>query len=91
MEDINTYDVLQLAGLLERAWAERDAALSDVERQSWDLIETMILHEPTVQSLTCQLRKSAGFSRKGSFRMAVKVMLTYVEEIKVNDRARVGV
>jgi len=89
MDDIDTYDIQLLAGFLERAWAGRDAALSDFERQSWDMIETMILNEPTVKSLTSKLQTSVRSCHKGSFRLAVRVMLTYMEEVKISYLARV--
>lgn len=83
-------DVLHLADLLERVWQERSIAASLVERQSWDVVEGMVLHANTITELESKLRTCISFAAKGGYRRVLRLALTHMEETILNTSACVG-
>ena len=73
-------DVLHLADLLERVWQERSVAASTVERQSWDVVENMVLHADSVPELESKLQGCINCATKGGYRRVLRLALTHMEE-----------
>jgi hypothetical protein len=90
-ETMHSYDVLHLADLLERVWQERSIAASLVERQSWDVVEGMVLHATSITALESKLRTCIKFAAKGGYRRVLRLALTHMEETILNISACVGV
>lgn len=81
MEDtLHSYDVLHLADLLERVWQERSVAASLVERQSWDVVEDMVLHADSMSGLASKLQVCISGAAKGGYRRVLRLALTHMEE-----------